>query len=189
MMKQTIMAVVGLALILGATTTQAQDSQAADSKFWIGVGVGTRIVTGDTPAPRIGETANLLQFGVQGVWGFHPLFGVVADWAYGFRELTYESSATTTVTDTTGASNTTQTTINNKSKSRGWNLNALFAFRLPVGSRGGQLYAGPGLALINQEFRVERTTNDVVEVNEAKMGTNVGLAIGAGAIMPIWLSA
>jgi opacity protein-like surface antigen len=141
--------------------------------------VGTRVVTGDTPAPRIGETANLFQFGAHALWGFNPVFGVVADFAYGFRELEYSSSATVTDADTTSSS-----TIDNVSKSRGWDLNALFVARLPVGNHGGQLYAGPGVALINQEFRGEETNNGVVTVRDAKLGTNFGLAIGAGAIMP-----
>jgi hypothetical protein len=171
-MKQMMMVLACLALLLGATTTQAQDSAKSESKILVGVGFGARMVTGDTPAPRVGETANLTQFGVQALYALNPRLAIVADWAYGWRTLKYEA---------TGGS----TTIVNESKATGWNLNGLIAASLPVGSNGGQLYAGPGIALINAVFDISQTNNGTTTVTKHDLGTNVGFVVGAGAIMPL----
>jgi hypothetical protein len=171
-MKQMMMVLACLALLLGATTTQAQDSAKSESKILVGVGFGARMVTGDTPAPRVGETANLTQFGVQALYALNPRLAIVADWAYGWRTLKYEA---------TGGS----TTIVNESKATGWNLNGLIAASLPVGSNGGLLYAGPGIALINAVFDISQTNNGTTTVTKHDLGTNVGFVVGAGAIMPL----
>jgi len=171
-MKLMMMVLACLALLLGATTTQAQDSATSESKILVGVGAGARTVTGDTPAPRLGETANLTQFGVHAMFALNPKFAIVADWAYGFRTLSYAA---------TGGS----TTIENETNATGWALNGLFAASLPVGSNGGQLYAGPGIALINAVFDITQTNNGTTTVTKRDLGTNVGFVVGAGAIMPL----
>jgi len=175
MMKQAMIMFVCLALLLGATTTQAQDGDKSETRIWVGVGVGTRVVTGDTPAPRIGETVNLLQFGAHALFALNPRLAIAADWAYGWRSLDYTSSTTSG----SGA------TISNKSESNGWNLNGLIVATLPVGSQGGLLYAGPGLAVIQAKYKIEANNNGTVTKRTSDIGTGFGLVVGAGAIMPV----
>jgi opacity protein-like surface antigen len=172
-MKQTMIVLACLSLLLGATTTQAQDSAKSESKVFIGVGAGARTVTGDSPAPRLGETANLTQFGVHALFAINPKLAIVGDWAYGFRTLKYESTAT-------GG-----TTIANETKATGWNLNGLVAASLPIGSNGGQLYAGPGVGVINAVFDITQTNNGSTSVTKRDLGTKVGFVVGAGALMPL----
>jgi len=169
-MRHTVIVLSCVALLLGATSTWAQD--AAESKILVGVGAGARMVTGDTPAPRIGETANLTQFGVHAMFALNPRLAIVADWAYGFRTLKYASS-------------TSSSSISNETKSTGWALNGLIAATLPIGDKGGQLYAGPGIALINSVFDITVNNNGTTTVTKHDLGTNVGFVVGAGAIMPL----
>ena len=170
-MKWAMMVSACLALLLGATTAQAQDSAKPTSKLLVGVGLGSRMVTGDTPVPRLGETVNLTQAGVHAVFNLNPQFSIVGDWTYGWRNVNYEASG--------GGS-----TITNKSEARGWNLNGLFAVSRPVGSNGGQLYCGPGFALINMSADEEKNNNGTITNTQRKFGTNLGFGVGVGGIMP-----
>jgi hypothetical protein len=172
-MKRTLIVLACLAILPGiTTTTQAQDTAKSDSKILLGVGFGARSVTGDTPAPRVGETANLTQFGVHAVYALNPKFAIVGDWAYGFRTLSYTASSSSS-------------TIKNKSTATGWALNGLFAATQSIGSNGAQLYFGPGLALIKAVFDITNDDNGTVTVKKAHLGTNIGFVVGAGAIVPI----
>jgi len=174
MMKQTMLIFVCLSLLLvGAVTTHAQEGDEPDEKIWVGVGIGTRDIVGDTPAPRVGESANLLQFGVHALFALKPRLGIAADWAWGWNEIKYTSSTTAG-----GGSS-----INSKTIQQSWSLNGLITANLPVG--GGLLYAGPGLAVIMAEFQRENDNNGTVTRTTAELGTNVGLVVGGGAIMPL----
>jgi hypothetical protein len=169
-MRQTVIVLSCVALLLGATSTWAQD--AAESKILVGVGAGARLVTGDTPAPRLGETANLTQFGVHAMYSLNPRLAIVADWAYGFRTLKYTAT-------------TSSSSVENETKATGWALNGLIAASLPIGDKGGQLYAGPGVALIKSVFDITQNNNGTTTVTKHDLGTNVGFVVGAGAIIPL----
>jgi len=173
MMKQAIIVVVCLALLLaGHTTAYAQGGE--DTKVWLGAGIGTRITTGDTPAPLIGETSNLWSVGVHALFALNPKLAIAADWAWGWREVNYASSTTLT---------SPATSVESKSTFQGWALNALITATLPVSD--GLLYAGPGLALIWGELQDTEALNGTETRTTLDFGTNVGLVVGAGGIMPL----
>jgi hypothetical protein len=156
---------------VGHTTAYAQDD---DTKVWLGAGFGTRAVTGDTPAPLLGESSNLWSVGAHGLFKIKPKLAIAADWAWGWREINYTSTTSLT---------SPATTVDDKSVFQGWALNALITATLPVGD--GLLYAGPGVAVISGELQRTRTTNGAETRTTLDFGTNIGFVAGAGGIMPL----
>jgi opacity protein-like surface antigen len=171
-MKRKILLLSCLAFLVVATMAQAQDSSESGPKFLVGVGIGARMVTGDTPVPRLGETGNLSQAGIHAVYNLNTTYSLVTDWAYAWDKVKYES---------TGGGQS----VISESEATGWNLNALIAAKLNVGDKGGHLYAGPGIAVINMSVDKVRNSNGTISNEDRTFGTNMGLALGAGAVMPL----
>jgi opacity protein-like surface antigen len=161
-----------IAFTIVAMAAAASPSAAGDQEFMLGAGLGISYPSG-LALPGAASLNQLLTVGVTGTYFTSSWVMVTADFSYGFLpgDLQFRFDSDGSYISADGWA---------------WNFDVLVGVDKQLGD-GGFLYAAAGLGIASSKTDMENfDANDgTTDKSEINAGTKAGLALGAGAGLPI----